>query len=170
MYIGRRVHSECKYSAGLGCSYIIKQRMATSYSRKLWYFAWEDQRRRQCYIFHIALLRCQQCYMKNHIAHLVRKLGMQAFYGIDLLLIQLAKLLKRLEGCSLFLFDGFCWSSTYLLLTGSLPFRALQFFCFCAPCRYVLKLIEAFSDLVEASRSRSRASELHTTDSQLAHQ
>ena len=47
------------------------------------YRAWEDQRRRQCYIFHLALLRREQCYMNNHIAHLVRKLGMQVFYGID---------------------------------------------------------------------------------------
>ena len=68
------------------------------------------------------------------------------------------------------LFDGFWRSSMYLLLTGSLLFRALRYFCFCAPCRYVLKLIEAFSGLVEASRSRSRASDLHTTDSQLTHQ
>ena len=87
--------------------------------------------------------------MKNHIAHLVRKLGVQAFYGIDtidtaidnIIYDTASKLLKRLEGCSLFLFEGFCQSSTYV--PAALLFRALEFFCYCAPCRYVFKLIEA---------------------------
>ena len=34
----------------------------------LWYFAWADQREKLCFVFHIAQLRCEECYMKIHTA------------------------------------------------------------------------------------------------------
>ena len=64
-------------------------------------------------------------------------------HRLDELVIQLAKLLRRLEGSSLFLFDGFCRSSTLPAAHGKPSFQSAT----------ILSLLCALQVRTETNRS-----------------